>query len=121
MSKQYTERICYRNGIVKPENKVLELKAFCDCDKCKIRRKSINHGLRNILTVKVEKIERLNEAKQFILDKGTNIKFGARPLRRSIKRYIEDEISEKILRSEIMDGQTIKVDFKNEKLIFEVK
>ena len=66
MSKTYTERICYRHGIVKPENKVLELHAFCDCDKCKIRRKSVNHGLRNVLTVTVEKMERLNEAKQFI-------------------------------------------------------
>ena len=55
MSKTYTERICYRHGIVKPENKVLELHAFCDCDKCKIRRKSVNHGLRNVLTVTVEK------------------------------------------------------------------
>ena len=66
MSKTYTERICYRHGIVKPENKVLELHAFCDCDKCKIRRKFVNHGLRNVLTVTVEKMERLNEAKQFI-------------------------------------------------------
>ena len=66
MSKTYTERICYRHGIVKSENKVLELHAFCDCDKCKIRRKSVNHGLRNVLTVTVEKMERLNEAKQFI-------------------------------------------------------
>lgn len=61
-----------------------------------------------------------DEAKQFILEKGTNIKFGARPLRRAIQRYIEDEISEKILRSEIVDGQTIKVDFKNNKLIFNI-
>ena len=60
------------------------------------------------------------EAKQFILEKGTNIKFGARPLRRAIQRYIEDEISEKILRVEIVDGQTIKVDLKDNKLIFEV-
>lgn len=61
-----------------------------------------------------------DDAKQFILEKGTNIKFGARPLRRAIQRYIEDEISEKILRSEIVDGQTIKVDLKNDELIFEV-
>ena len=60
-------------------------------------------------------------AKQFILDKGTNIKFGARPLRRSIQRYVEDEISEMILRSEVVDGQTINVDFKNDKLTFDVK
>ena len=61
-----------------------------------------------------------DNAKQFILDKGTNIKFGARPLRRAIQRHIEDEISEKILRSEIVDGQTVKVDLKDDKLIFEV-
>lgn len=61
-----------------------------------------------------------DDAKQFILDKGTNIKFGARPLRRAIQRYIEDEISEKILRSEIVDGQTIKVDLKDDKLVFEI-
>ena len=61
-----------------------------------------------------------DEAKQFILEKGTNIKFGARPLRRAIQRHIEDEISEKILRSEILDGQTVKVDLKDENLIFEV-
>ena len=62
-----------------------------------------------------------SEAKQFILEKGTNIKFGARPLRRAIQRYIEDEISEMILRSEIVDGQTIKVDLKDDALSFDVK
>ena len=61
-----------------------------------------------------------DEAKQFVLGKGTNIKFGARPLRRAIQRYIEDEISEKILRSKIVDGQTVRVDLKDEKLIFEI-
>ena len=60
-------------------------------------------------------------AKQFILDKGTNIKFGARPLRRAIQRYVEDEISDMILRSEVVDGQTINVNFKNDKLTFDVK
>jgi ATP-dependent Clp protease ATP-binding subunit ClpA len=59
-------------------------------------------------------------AKQFILEKGTNIKFGARPLRRAIQKYIEDEISEKILRSEIVAGQTVKIDLKNDNLVFDV-
>lgn len=60
-------------------------------------------------------------AKEFILDKGTNIKFGARPLRRAIQRHIEDEISEKILRSQIVDGQTIQVDYRKDQLTFEIK
>ena len=56
------------------------------------------------------------EAKEFILEKGTNLKFGARPLRRAIQRYVEDEISEKILRNEIKNGQTITINLINDKL-----
>ena len=61
-----------------------------------------------------------DEAKHYILDKGTNVKFGARPLRRAIQRYIEDEISEMILRSQVVNGQTVKVNFDNDKLTFTV-
>ena len=60
------------------------------------------------------------EAKDFILAKGTDIKFGARPLRRAIQRYIEDELSEMILRNTLQDGQNVKVNFENDKLEFEV-
>ena len=61
-----------------------------------------------------------NDAKNFILNKGTDIKFGARPLRRAIQRYIEDELSEMILRGTLLDGQTVKVDLQNDELKFEV-
>ena len=60
------------------------------------------------------------KAKEFILEKGTDIKFGARPLRRAIQRYIEDELSEMILRNTLQDGQNVKVNFENDKLKFEV-
>ena len=59
-----------------------------------------------------------DSAKDFILEKGTNLKFGARPLRRAIQRYIEDEISEKILRKEISNGQNIVVTRNNNSLVF---
>ena len=61
-----------------------------------------------------------NDAKNFILNKGTDIKFGARPLRRAIQRYIEDELSEMILKGTLSDGQTVKVDLQNDELKFEV-
>ena len=67
------------------------------------------------ITMEISKV-----AKQFILSKGTNIKFGARPLRRAIQRYIEDEISEMILKGEISDGQKIKISVKNDELIFKI-
>ena len=60
-------------------------------------------------------------AKDFILEKGTDIKFGARPLRRAIQRYVEDELSEMILRNELQDGQNVVVDLQENKLKFEVK
>ena len=59
-------------------------------------------------------------AKEFILKKGTDLKYGARPLRRAIQRYLEDEIAERILMSEFTNGQTIHVTFENEKLEFKV-
>ena len=59
------------------------------------------------------------EAKDFLLEKGTNLKFGARPLRRAIQRYVEDEISERILKNEIKDGDNIKITRLNDELIFE--
>lgn len=50
------------------------------------------------------------DAKIFLMHKGTDLKFGARPLRRAIQRYIEDEISEKLLRFEIKNGEHINID-----------
>ena len=63
------------------------------------------------------------EAKEFLLKKGTNIQYGARPLRRSVQKYIEDELSEMILRSELKNGQKVYVSYskKDDKLTFKVK
>ena len=64
-----------------------------------------------------------NEAKQYVLEKGTDLKYGARPLRRAIQRYIEDELSDMILRSQLLNGQKVLVDLdkENNKLIFNVQ
>lgn len=59
-----------------------------------------------------------SSAKEFILEKGTDLKYGARPLRRAIQRYLEDEIAERILMSEFKNGQTIHVTLANDKLEF---
>ena len=60
------------------------------------------------------------DAKEFILKQGTDLKYGARPLRRAIQRYIEDEISDLILKQELKNGQTIEITFDTE-LKFNVK
>ncbi len=61
------------------------------------------------------------DAKEYLLEKGTDLKYGARPLRRAIQRYIEDELSERILKSEIKNGNHIDIDLKENSLTFEVK
>ncbi len=62
-----------------------------------------------------------NVAKEFLLEKGTDLKYGARPLRRAIQRYIEDELSDRILRREIKNGENVVVTLKNDILEFKIK
>ena len=61
------------------------------------------------------------QAKKFLLEKGTDLKYGARPLRRAIQRYLEDELSDKILRKELLNNQTVTINFVDDKLIFSVE
>ena len=55
------------------------------------------------------KLELDAAAKDFLIQKGFNPDFGARPLRRAIEQYVEDMLSEAILRGEFRGGQTIMV------------
>lgn len=55
------------------------------------------------------------QAKQFLIDKGYNPDFGARPLRRAIEQNVEDPISEEILRGGYNDNTQIVVTVKGEK------
>ncbi len=57
-------------------------------------------------------------AKEFIIKKGFDPVYGARPLRRAIQKYIEDPIAEEILKGKFPDGSYIKVKIKNDKLYF---
>ena len=72
----------------------------------------------NALDNKNIKLEVSEEAKKYILEKGTDLKYGARPLRRAIQKYIEDEISEMILKGEIEQYQTVEVSLEDDKLKF---
>ncbi|MBB5335456.1 ATP-dependent Clp protease ATP-binding subunit [Pectinatus brassicae] len=63
------------------------------------------------------------KAKEYLLDKGTDIKFGARPLKRAIQKYLEDELAEKILDKKFAAGDKILVSYKSkdDKLSFSCK
>ena len=62
-----------------------------------------------------------DSAKNFLLEKGTDLKYGARPLRRAIQRYVEDELSDLILKSYLKNGQTVNIDCINNELSFVVE
>ena len=54
------------------------------------------------------------KAKEILISKGTDLKYGARPLRRAIQHNIEDELSEMILRKELEDGEKVLIDINDE-------
>jgi ATP-dependent Clp protease ATP-binding subunit ClpC len=55
-------------------------------------------------------IELTEKAKDFIVDKGYDEKFGARPLKRAIQKYIEDPLAEEIIKANLKEGDTIVLD-----------
>lgn len=63
-------------------------------------------------------LELNDDAKKYIAQKGTDLKYGARPLRRAIQKLVEDEIAEMILRGTVTSGQTIYGYMENNELKF---
>jgi len=57
-----------------------------------------------------------NKAKEFLLEKGYDEKYGARPLRKTIQRHIEDELSELFLAGKIREGSSIQVSVEDGKI-----
>jgi ATP-dependent Clp protease ATP-binding subunit ClpC len=55
-----------------------------------------------------------SSAKEFLIDKGYNPEFGARPLRRAIERYIEDPLSEDLLRGKFKGKTLIRISVQDE-------
>ena len=64
-----------------------------------------------------------NKAKDYIADKGFDKKYGARPLKRAIQKYIEDALAEEIVNSKLSEGDTIAMDLdeKKDELTIKIK
>jgi len=63
-----------------------------------------------------------DDAKDYVLEKGYDIQFGARPLKRAIQKYLEDPMAEAIIKSSLVEGDKLVVDFdkENEKVTVEI-
>ncbi len=102
-------------------NRVDEIIVFTNLMKEELR-KIIDLMLEEVVAEAKEKRITLSisdEVKKFILEKGYDDKYGARPLRRTIQKYIEDEIAEEYLKKNFTEGSIISVKLKEEKIILE--
>src|SRR5207342_142698 len=77
-----------------------QLEVIVEYELRKVTKRLTDHGLR---------IEITQEAKEFLIDKGTNADFGARPLRRAIEQHVEDPLSEEILRGAFKGKDFIRI------------
>ena len=83
-----------------------------------IMMKTVNDRIMEQMKLSVELDD---EAKAYIVDKGYDAKYGARPLRRTIQNEIEDELAERILEGKIKAGNKVLVTVKDKKLDFVLK
>jgi ATP-dependent Clp protease ATP-binding subunit ClpC len=82
-----------------------DLQTIVEYELRKVFKRLTEHGL---------KLELTDQAKEFLIDKGYNPEFGARPLRRAIEHYIEDPLSESVLAGKFKGNNLIKIDVQDE-------
>ncbi|HZT05555.1 MAG TPA: ATP-dependent Clp protease ATP-binding subunit [Chloroflexota bacterium] len=108
-------------NIFRPEflNRIDATIAFHSLDKEQIRA-IVDLMLKRVRMELVEQeisLEVSLEAKDFLVEKGFDTTFGARPLRRAIQNHIEDPIAEGVLEGRFRRGETIHVDVQNGELV----
>ena len=80
-----------------------DLKEVIDIEMAKVRERLGERGLKLVLT---------DAAKTLLIKKGSDVDFGARPLRRAIENFVEDPLSEELLKGEFQGKNKITVDIK---------
>lgn len=115
-SKEYTQSVL-ENALKKtfaPEflNRVDDVVIFNALQKEHIFRIidiELKHLFKRVYEMGYE-IRLTDAAKDFIADKGWDPSFGARPLKRAIQKHLEDPLAEEIIRSDLVEGDTVEVD-----------
>ena len=76
-------------------------------------------NLRNLLKEHNMTVEITEDAKEFLATRGFNPMYGARPLKRVIRQLVENPLSKQILAQKFIDGDSIKIDVREDELVFE--
>ena len=64
------------------------------------------------------RLELDSKAKDFLVEKGYDPQYGARPMRRAVERHLEDPLAEEILKGTLHDGDPVEVTVEGDKLVF---
>ena len=109
--------------VMKPEfiNRIDEIVVFAPLEKQEVE-KNADIMLKNLekrleehgITLEIDK-----EAKAYLVDKGYDKEYGARPMRRTIQRRVEDKLSEEILLGNVKENSVVKISLKDGELSFE--
>ena len=99
--------------VFKPEflNRISEIVFFRPLDKTdliKIVELEVAKFAKRLVERKIT-LEFTVEAKQLLIDKGYDEKYGARPLRRAVEHYLEDPLAEAILRGDVKEGEAVLI------------
>lgn len=110
-------------GVMKPEiiNRIDEIVVFKKLDKASLLKIAdlMFASLEKRLESKDISVTITQSAKDYIVSEGYDAEYGARPLRRTLQRLVEDKLSEKLIRAEISSGDKVKIDFDGNNLVFE--
>jgi ATP-dependent Clp protease ATP-binding subunit ClpC len=110
--------------VFKPEflNRLDEIIVFHSLGKPELLRivdLEVNKVLKRIKAKEVY-IELSQSAKEFLIEKGYDPQYGARPMRRAVERYLEDPLAEELLRGHVKAGDRVEVVDTDGKLTFHV-
>src|SRR5881396_4272484 len=110
--------------VFKPEflNRLDEIIVFHSLGKPELLRivdLEVDKVLRRIKAKEVH-IDMQQSAKEFLIDKGYDPQYGARPMRRAVERFLEDPLAEELLRGHVKAGDRVEVVAVDGKLTFHV-
>ncbi len=87
-------------------------------DQIKVIIDILMRDMRKRLKEKNLELSLSDKAQDFLVEEGFNPVYGARPLKRALQKYVEDPLSEELLRGRFRDGDVINVEVKNKTLVF---
>src|ERR1700731_3771114 len=109
--------------VFKPEflNRLDEITVFHSLDKPHLFPIVDLEVQKGKVRLKAKEVEMVldNLAHEFVIEKGYDPNYGARPMRRAVERFLEDPLAEEILRGNVKPGAKVQVTAQNGKLVFE--